>query len=557
MKSDMTKQKVYNVVAVTMLMVVAAAGAGVLANDAGNYFVSGVQAQGLDNDVIGNTDATTGTNDGASIMHSDNARTSTNGVTATTTSVSVTGDVSRNSSIHTNLTVGFPIEVSVPDGEVRVLIPTATEGAKAISGEAQEGVFILPTEYLSGNKIDRNKLTSLLTCPGSAGGATFSPRSVQVVVYDKDTDKYYDDVDLNAATVTDGDDVITLTAGRHVRYLTYTCDYTGTPLRGGAVNVDDPTDNDYKILVKDLINPKAAAMPSGDADYDKYNKAIVTPARVQMFSTQRNISDVTHMTSDMPVLISTVMQDVLVKARVDYSLTFRVDGVEAGDTDIKCTNKPTVSSSPLKIDYGSASIGTPVDAAQRLFVNSSVAGGYKITMTQNRNMRRQDTFNDLRDSDSYAALCYADSLIDDHTINRDCIPNVGWADGLTADTSMAWDGTGFGYTVAVDTHAATVADFSNTPTVNKIFSVAGTSDGSMVDGGGAYYTRLATRDTTGVIGTVDTYGSNTEEEPIVVAGSEHIAGGDFYDVCYRLSVDGQNNAGVYDNEVTYTITASL
>jgi len=551
MRSDMTKQRISNVLAVATLALVVGAGAGVLAQGSGVRLATGVHAQGLPNTPIQNsvTASEASTNDGVSIL---------NGVTATTTSVSVTGDVTRNSSIHTNLTVGFPFEVSVPNGSVRVLIPTATDGAKAISDEAQENAFILPKQYLDGsNKIDGTKIANMFTCPGNGattGGANFSATNVQVILYDTETERYYDDVAMNATSVNDGTADIPVTAGRFARYIAYTCTYTGTPIRGGAVS-NDNKDNDYQMVVKDLINPKANPL-TRELD----NKAITTPARVQMFSTQTNTSDVLHMTSDMPVLISTVMQDVLVKARVDYSLTFRVDGVEANDDTIKCANKPTVSSSPLKIDYGSASVGVPVDAAQRLFVNSSVTGGYKITMTQNRNMRRQDTLNDLRDNTTYQKLCYADYTVDrgtdPYTINRDCIPNLGWKTDMKADTSVAWDGTGFGYTVAVDTHGTTTENFSNTPTVNSIFETAGTSDGSMVEAGGKYYTRLATRDNTGIVGVMD-QSTNTEDEPIVVAQSKHIADGDYYDVCYRLAVDAQNNAGVYDNEVTYTITASL
>lgn len=550
MKSDMTKTKVTNVIAITLLAVVAGVSAGVVRPTSEYNWIRPVQAQStLSNSANQNTSPEATANDGLSVA---------SGATATTTSVSVDGTTTHASSVHTNLTVGFPMEVAVANGAVRVLIPTATDGAKAVSGAAQENSFVLPSTYLAANKrIDQAKVASMLTCPGNGsavGGATFSPLSVKSVLYDVQTGKYYDDVPLNENTV-NGEAV---TAGKFVRYLAYTCTYSGTPVRGGASTNND-TENDYKIVVKDLINPKATKVDTTLVE------AIETPGRVQVFNEQSDASKLTSMVSDIDVLISTVMQDVVVKARVDYSLTFRVDGVNVGD-GVACANQPTVSTQPLKIDYGAASIGIPVDAAQRLFVNSSVAGGYKITMTQNRNMRRQDTYNDLRDTGNYSTLCYDDSVLDNTTtpptINRDCIPNFGWSSGLTAANSKAWtntsgSNTGLGYTVAVNSHGTAMAGMGNTPTVNAMFATEGASGaGSEGVTGGVYYTRLATRDSAAGVGTVYN-GTTTADEPTVVASSDSIADGDYYDVCYRLVVDGQNNAGVYDNEVTYTITASI
>jgi hypothetical protein len=100
---------------------------------------------------------------------------------------------------------------------------------------------------------------------------------------------------------------------------------------------------------------------------------------------------------------------------------------------------------------------------------------------------------------------------------------------LAPNAAQAWndpDNTGLGYTMA----AVTVTSPKNTPVAAAMFA------------GGTNYTRLATA---------------VEQDPIVVASSAGIAEGDVYNVCYRLSIDAQNNAGVYDNAVVYTITASF
>ena len=511
MKETMTKQKMSVLGAIAVLSLVTAVSAHPIwaQNNTGLPNTNGIQATG----------PTSTANNGASIAATGSA---TTGSTAISTTYNVmTDEYDRTNLVTTDLTVGFPIETAVANGSIRVLVATATESASASNGRANEKVFTVKNGVNS----------STFTCPTASNGtAAFTAANdghPTVVLYDVENDRYLASSLDN--TTPDGQ------AGKYIRYLAYTCTYTGTPNRGGeyAQNNDDSS---YNIVIKDLINPAAQINAS-------LNEAITIPGKIQMFDGTNPMS--ANMLSDIDVLISTIMQDVLVKAKVEYQLMFRIDGVEAGDPESKCANKPTVSTTPLKIDYGAATVGVPVDANQRLFVSSSVAHGYKVTVTQNRNMRREDTLNDISNTNDYNSTCYADAgLINNTTINRDCIPNFGWPN-VTPYTSAAWaDGnqTGLGYTVAVNRYTGQQeSGIKNKPTVNSIFE-------------GNKYSRLATRDRTGIVGLIP---STSDNEPPVAASSDLIAEGDYYDFCYSLVVDAQNNAGVYDNEITYTITASL
>ena len=587
----MTKQKISLVLALALLAVTASVASQPIWAD----------NDGLNNTSLTNTNANGMGNEGAAAAED-------------TTTVSVTYNYDKDSFerkayVTTDLTVGFPMEAATTNGAVRVLIPTATASATATGGAPAVDAFIVPDGDLD------NKVT--VTCPQPVTGAdgqqvTFGTPTKSVILYDTQTGAYTAAIDLNDSTP-DG------TTGRYIRYLAFTCPYTGTPSRSGAYEITDydgvnsTTGNNhgaYNVVVKNLINPgvpQSAYNHQNNAAPPNINDALTIPGRVQIFDTQTAVAgtESEHMMSDMDVLISAIMQDVLVTAKVEYQLMFRVDGVKKG-TKTMCGDTGSLSaprndgvvtdvdSTSLLIDYGTPTVGQQVNAAQQIYVNSSVDGGYKVTVSQDRNMRRQDIFNSLptEDQSEYynKTLCYTDQgMVADTTagkagtINRDCIPNFGWDDtrtagGLTPSKSMAWGNsnstdktlnhvinstaTGLGYTVAVAKNTAgsttdSLGRVINQPTVNKMFYVAGdAADGTYGNIGGKYYTRLATRTASGAVGSL-TSAAGSYEEPVAIAASSGLTSGDLYDVCYRLVIDANNNAGVYDNSVTYTITASL
>ena len=397
--------------------------------------------------------------------------------------------------ITSDLTVGFPLEAAVADGAVRVLIPTATDSANIAAttglwngGVPVQGAFVSPA--------NTNQVT--VTCPTNISGMTFGTPTKQIgtIYYDPATDREITQAEAAALN------------GAFVRYLAFTCPYTGTGAQGGQFTGSGIGSN---IVISGLLNPAAPNSTS-------VNEAVTIPGKIQLLNSGYTGGVATPlMVSDYDVLISAIMQDVLVTAKVESQIMFRIDGVAAGET--VCGDKVTsVGTSPLLIDYGAPSVGVFVDAAQQIFIDSSAPNGYKVTLSQNNNMTRGN------------ASCINDGLVDPTTINRDCIPNFGWKTALAPTAAQAWTApaeTGVGYTVTAVT--PTVVG-TNTPVANPMFN------------GGSDYTRLATR------------GS---QEAVQIASSTGIAEGDVYDVCYRLSIDAQNNAGNYDNAVTYTITASL
>lgn len=401
-----------------------------------------------------------------------------------------------------NMDVGFVTEVAVNDGVFRVLIPTATDSTNLgqasglwNGGVAQENVFVTP--------VDTSAVTVI--CPSVTTGFTFGTPAMQI------GNIYYDTIANKELTQAEA----AATSGQFVRYLGFLCPYTGTGKVGDQFATGS---NQIKIL--GLINP---ALAPGQT----INEAVVVPGKVQLLengytaaTTSGSAAD--YLVSDRDVMISAFAQDVLVTAKVDAQITFEVRGVDANET--VCADKTTtVASTPVNVNYGAPTVVTFVDAAQRLYVNSSANDGYVVTVLQDNNMNRQG-----------AASCTNDGLVSATEINRDCIPNFGWASALAPTAGAAWTdptSTGLGYTAALKTDAS--KGTGDAPAVSS----------SIFGGSGGQYTRFAT--------------AGTAAAPVTIASSGKATDGDIYDVCYRLSLDAQNNAGVYDNEVTYTITASF
>ncbi|MBQ6154915.1 hypothetical protein IJI99_03525 [bacterium] len=429
--------------------------------------------------------------------------------------------------VTSDLVVGFPIEAAVNNGAIRVLIPTATQAANLTGAPT-------PNAFVSDGGANPGAGSETVTPPTSVSGMTFG------TCFKQNAFVWYD-----AETATEIAEPATPVDGQHIRYLSYVCPYTGSGSLGGQFTNDMVAgQTSSSIVISELINPSA---PVGAT----INEAVVIPGKVQVLeSGSYNASAQTvvdyssiynYMVSDYDVLISAIMQDVLVTARVEYQIMFRVDGVDTSET--ACNSNPDVSSTSTLIDYGTPSTNSPVNAAQRIFVSSSVNNGYKIVVTQNGNMARQDSLTPVN--------CSNDGYLDGTSeMNRDCIPNFGWRNASGTDTLMphnesaAWTNytkqTGLGYRMEVNHYTGQQSGSNNNPTVNSLFA-----DGK--------FSRLATRDSSSPYAT----SYSQELAPITAASSEGLADGDWYDVCYRLVVDAQNNAGVYSNDVTYTITASL
>ena len=390
-----------------------------------------------------------------------------------------------------NLDIGFVTEAAVENGVVRVLIPTATDAANLgsatglwNSGVPQANAFVYP--------VDATQVS--ITCPARVNGFVFQTPAAQIgtIYYDLNANRELTLSEAEAA------------AGNFVRYFGFLCPYAGT----GAIG-DQFATGSNQIKISGLINPALEADQT-------INQAVIIPGKIQLLSADYyaalpsgDVSD--YLVSDRDVLISAMTQDVLITAKVTPQLTFLLNGV-AEDTTA-CNATTTVASAPMQVDFGSPMMSTFAQAAHQLEILSSATSGYAITVTQSGNMIRNGTSD-----------CSNDGLIDTATINRNCIPNFGWQDNLSATSSAVWSNTaqtGLGYTVAKVT---------GNGSVNNIFN-------------NQQYTRFAT---------ISLQNPPTIASSTVATGAEN----DQYDVCYRFSLDAQNNAGVYTNNLVYTITAT-
>lgn len=393
------------------------------------------------------------------------------------------------------LEVGFVTEVAVANGMFRVLIPTATDSANVsnstgvwTAGTAVENAFVASST--TGSEIS-------VACPNDVTGFTFGTPAKQIgtIFYDLRSNTEISQAEAAASE------------GNYVRYLGFLCPYTGT----GSIGSQFATGgNSTSITISGLISPAAGE----DQDI---NEAVVIPGKIQLLkqgytaeTASGNVEN--YIVSDRDVMISAFTKDVLVKARINGQITFKINGIDENVS--ACGTTTSVTSAPTSIDFGAPLVNTFVDAAQQLQIISSASVGYAVTVRQNSNMMRNG-----------AAACGENGLLADGSINRDCIPNFGWTEStpLVANGGLAWAAatkTGFGYTVDKTNGNGSVQErFSE----NK-------------------YSRFPT----GVANDVTIAASSTVSDPDA---------GDVYNVCYRLSLDAQNNAGVYDNNVFYTITA--
>ncbi len=393
------------------------------------------------------------------------------------------------------LEVGFVTEAAITDGVFRVLIPTATDSAN-VSNSA--GI------WTAGTAVENAFVASSTTgseisvaCPNDVTGFTFGTPAKQIGTI------FYD---LRANTEI-SPEAAAASSGNYVRYLGFLCPYTGT----GSIGSQFATGgNSTSITISGLVSPAAGE----DQDI---NEAVVIPGKIQLLKNGYTAAATSgdaenYLISDRDVMISAFTKDVVVTATINGQITFKINGINENVS--ACGTTTSVASTPTVIDFGAPLVNTFADAAQQLQVISSDSVGYAVTVRQSSNMMRNGS-----------ATCGESGLAADGSINRDCIPNFGWSESspLAASAGLAWTAatkTGFGYTVAKTNGDGTVESrFAD----NK-------------------YSRFPT-------------GTANDTQIVSSATVSDSDTGDVYNVCYRLSLDAQNNAGVYANSVFYTITA--
>ncbi len=217
------------------------------------------------------------------------------------------------------------------------------------------------------------------------------------------------------------------------------------------------------------------------------------------------------MTDQYPLLDQTtikiaVIESVRVTATVDPTITFTIAGVSSGATS--CGVSTDVTTTATGVPFGTMALNTFKTLAQTLTVSTNASSGYAVTTLE----------NDQLGKDGSTSPFIADSTGDG---------------SMTHTTQDDWNtatNNGFGYSIDND-DAATPA-----------FQYSDTSGGSCATGAFCAKQFAATADT---------------EAAQTIFSSTTVANAENADVCYRLSIGATQAAGDYENNITYTATATF
>lgn len=206
-----------------------------------------------------------------------------------------------------------------------------------------------------------------------------------------------------------------------------------------------------------------------------------------------------------------LIESVRVTATVDPTISFAISGIASGanpcgtgTTNQTDVDTSTGTNAPLAVPFGTLALNTFKDAAHQLVVSTNATNGYTVTAQENDQLGKDGgTTPYIQDTDG----------------------DNGTADESTEDT---WDTPtshpGFGYTLK-SISGATVPFTTTGSTFNaRRFPSVADPDSPLVQ----------------------TIMSNTT-----------VANSDTVNVCYRISVDATQAAGDYQNQITYTATASF
>lgn len=191
-----------------------------------------------------------------------------------------------------------------------------------------------------------------------------------------------------------------------------------------------------------------------------------------------------------------VIESVRVTATVDPSITFSIAGTSAGS---HCGLTTDVATTATAVPFGTLTLNTFKTAAQTLTVSTNAVSGYAVTAIENERLSN---------------LAASPSYIPDTTCDTG---------GCTQTSSAAWataaSHPGFGYTVAITNGTPTIAPTA--PSYQHFPNIAAT------------------------------------ETPFQIMSNTTVANAQAVDVCYKISVDATQPAGDYENQITYTATASF
>lgn len=281
-------------------------------------------------------------------------------------------------------------------------------------------------------------------------------------------------------------------------YHTYECAYSGTGAIGSAFDA---------ITISNVINPApATGHTTGTAD--RHNVI------VQHVNNAFTVSDATTVNVG-------VIEAVKVSAVVAPQITFRIIGVASGVT--ACGTQTMVSTSPVTVPFNELLIDTFTHAAQTLTVSTNASNGYAVTAIENDQLAKQ------------GVTCTGDAILATHP---NCIQDSRGDDSAMSHTaSDDWSSPtatkGFGFSL----------DDNNTSGLTPAFLYSTT--GGACGGGDDCYRRFADAEDASV------------ESPQTIYSATAPADNHNLMVCYKAIISATQAAGTYENNITYTATATF
>lgn len=248
-----------------------------------------------------------------------------------------------------------------------------------------------------------------------------------------------------------------------------------------------------KIGTTTGVNSMVAPAPSAGR---LANTADTYTFKVQNFPNGANPNDPAVLATDDVTGKIAVIESVRVTATVDPSITFKIEGTSAGS---HCGLTTDVATTATSVPFGVLTLNTFRSAAQKITVSTNAVSGYSVTAIENERM------SNLATSPTYIIDTLCDSGLCSQTV-----------DGTWATPTAH---SGFGYTIAqvsgTPTIAPTAPNFRHFPNI-----VA-------------------------------------SEAPSQIMSSTTTANSEAVDVCYQIAVNATQPAGTYENQITYTATASF
>jgi hypothetical protein len=365
--------------------------------------------------------------------------------------------IATRSAIHT---VEFTPSSILPGGSFRVLIKASNSGGtKAFDGIPDQDGFDLGADVGATTiGLGTALKTADITCP-TIPGATLTP---SIATFDYGGDTYHSIACSLGAGETNALTSYTITIGRDLG--------TGSQLINPAPSSGRPFSEE------------------GDAD-------------VYTFYVQHQDNSATIIDSSQGRIA--VVESVRVTATVDPTLTFTIDTTNTTSGQTRCgitLGSNANNTTPTAVKFGSLSISSFNDLAQRLSCVTNASGGYAVTAFESKPLTNISTGTTIVDTTCDSGPCTISSAI-------------GW----TTPTNY-----GFGY--SVENINADTVDFSY--------------------GGGSNYVAKP-------------FGIGSANAATLFSNSNTPSATERIYVCYRVSVSTLQEAGEYENGITYTATTTF